>query len=918
MEDPEWRGLYHFPMANEDSLKYDTYTKKVYINKTVTEKCEDGCYVLISIISNLQYYGHYEDESTPYRISINPRIFNSDEILGNPKVKMEVNEFVIGNIDFSSSNTPKMDYYTLVLPYESPYILFDWQADRCSFYINIGTTRPDKDNADFPFNTIGYDYVYKIDKEEILEKKDVDQYYKDNKIIRGLTLTIGVYSDSPDTLKSSPYAFKIFMPPTVDDEYKLASEIIHIRTDQKVQCLPFKYNTTNICVFATIFDEMDFNHNLVLYPRSGAPDLTIRGKIIDSEKIERNDVNEIMKVMGEINTENDCLVQKKYVYLDKIEKGKTYVFIVNIGKNENIIEILSSTIEMHEDFSLFPNPSSVQLFALQDYDINLNFVTTKDLLINIVCLAGEANIYWGGVEPGKEVKYYLSGFEDRLTLTSGTSDLETRLAALHVKSTTPTSVLKEGFVFYISYYPRGVMDQLSQDRNIEIHYRTVSMPLAYFVPIDKINSNLVNFNFYEFSITKQPEISYDTRLFNIWATVIGNETIAKARYDKTKLPKYDKDKCVNGIIDLNFGTLYFSSEFVKIPKLCKVFFRKKTFFFHKENDGNNFETMGLELSIHSDYLTDGNNYIPEGIYFNGKLLEAYNQTVIYNLRYTKDKPNIRLEFSTVSDSVKYIITTDKKSKTSDSSITLNEKQEYGRKIIDINAESLLSQNKQLYLKIFTIEQNLKSNLDDYVFKYTSNKTFDSFKPFNSADKSELDITKNKNIYHIKFNPVENRDASYYIKAIYKRWKIDGEKYDSIAISESQGKYKITEIKPYKNEKLSLDLEVEPEVSYIKVIARVNIGTEKYFFAYTPKDCSNLPNDEGESTKSNDDDNKLILYVSIGVGSFLVIVVIILVIFVVWYRGKNKNLMEQVNKISFVQSGAAARADDDNLLLGTND
>ena len=328
--------------------------------------------------------------------------------------------------------------------------------------------------------------------------------------------------------------------------------------------------------------------------------------------------------------------------------------------------------------------------------------------------------------------------------------------------------------------------------------------------------------------------------------------------------------------------------------------------------------MGLELSIHSDYLTDGNNYIPEGIYFNGKLLEAYNQTVIYNLRYTKDKPNIRLEFSTVSDSVKYIITTDKKSKTSDSSITLNEKQEYGRKIIDINAESLLSQNKQLYLKIFTIEQNLKSNLDDYVFKYTSNKTFDSFKPFNSADKSELDITKNKNIYHIKFNPVENRDASYYIKAIYKRWKIDGEKYDSIAISESQGKYKITEIKPYKNEKLSLDLEVEPEVSYIKVIARVNIGTEKYFFAYTPKDCSNLPNDEGESTKSNDDDNKLILYVSIGVGSFLVIVVIILVIFVVWYRGKNKNLMEQVNKISFVQSGAAARADDDNLLLGTND
>ena len=326
-----------------------------------------------------------------------------------------------------------------------------------------------------------------------------------------------------------------------------------------------------------------------------------------------------------------------------------------------------------------------------------------------------------------------------------------------------------------------------------------------------------------------------------------------------------------------------------------------------------FEAIGLELSIHSDYLTDAYGYIPEGLYFNGKVLTSdYNNTITYKLRYSKEKPNIRVEFSAVSDDVKYALTTNRDNEKSDDSVI--EKEENGRKILTIDKNGI--SGKLLYFKIFTKNEKLNPKLDDYVFKYTSTNDTSAHTPFIDSSNDKLDITKNDNIYTIKINSIKGYDVSYYIKAIYKDGKIDGEKLESIAISESEGYHMITETFPNKDEKHTIKLQVESEIYCIKVIAKVNVGAEKYFLSYKPKDASEIKPSSNEQS-SKDDDDKIILYVSIGVGSFLVAVVIILVIFVIWYKGKNKNLMDQVNKISFVQSGSAPR-DDDNLLLGSSE
>ena len=95
-----------------------------------------------------------------------------------------------------------------------------------------------------------------------------------------------------------------------------------------------------------------------------------------------------------------------------------------------------STIYKFKDDNkvVVPNPSTPQVFAIGENTISLNFETSRDLLINIVCVDGEGTFYWEE-EKEKGIQYYLSGIEDRLTLTSGTIDEEKRLSNLVVSST---------------------------------------------------------------------------------------------------------------------------------------------------------------------------------------------------------------------------------------------------------------------------------------------------------------------------------------------------------------------------------------------------------------------------------------------------------------------------------------------------
>ena len=125
----------------------------------------------------------------------------------------------------------------------------------------------------------------------------------------------------------------------------------------------------------------------------------------------------------------------------------------------------------------------------------MNFQTTQDLLINIVCVSGEGFFRW----EEENRKYHLSGFGDRITLTSGTNNYDNVLSHLIAESSQYqwNKLDNSGFVFYITYYPRNPeysIDQVKAGRSTEFNYREVKFPLNFYTPIREKDIT-VSFNF---------------------------------------------------------------------------------------------------------------------------------------------------------------------------------------------------------------------------------------------------------------------------------------------------------------------------------------------------------------------------------------------------------------------------------------
>ena len=260
---------------------------------------------------------------------------------------MKVNQFVTGNL--LKSNDKILAYYKVTLPYESDHIIIDWQADKPSLYINIGDERPQMGSCDFNLSSVGHDAVYRIAKEEIIKKAIYDHGMDLKDSIRNVNLTIGLWTDSYDTLYTSMYSFKIFMPPIYTGEQyfdRRVIEIIHIRSDQKVQCHPtHEGNNDNrfSCLFAVVFDEGDIGKNLVVYPRAQLENLRVNftGSIVDAIEVEKNNMQFIVDTLEEPEDQYSSNGGKKYLYYENIEKDKCLLFYVEI-ETDSVIEVLSS------------------------------------------------------------------------------------------------------------------------------------------------------------------------------------------------------------------------------------------------------------------------------------------------------------------------------------------------------------------------------------------------------------------------------------------------------------------------------------------------------------------------------------------------------------------------------------------------
>jgi len=138
--------------------------------------------------------------------------------------------------------------------------------------------------------------------------------------------------------------------------------------------------------------------------------------------------------------------------------------------------------------------------------------------------------------------------------------------------------------------------------------------------------------------------------------------------------------------------------------------------------------------------------------------------------------------------------------------------------------------------------------------------------------------------------------------------------DSIAVSESPGQFLQVNKINNKDPELSFILEdLKEEISDIKVLAKVAMKAQKIFLLYNP---ASVPyKEEPPKVEEKDNIDNTTLYIGIGIGVFLLVVVIVLIAVIVFNMRKNKDLLDRVNKISFMDS--RGEKNDDNLLINND-
>ena len=121
--------------------------------------------------------------------------------------------------------------------------------------------------------------------------------------------------------------------------------------------------------------------------------------------------------MKKIYLNDNYKFNQNYVFFDKIEKDKSYFFIITLQDPNSIIEVLTSTYYIENNMNFYPNPSTVQIFATKDKKINLIFDTKKDLLLNIRAVNGFGSFHWDDKNTKNKV-IYLKGYGDRTSMTT--------------------------------------------------------------------------------------------------------------------------------------------------------------------------------------------------------------------------------------------------------------------------------------------------------------------------------------------------------------------------------------------------------------------------------------------------------------------------------------------------------------------
>ena len=879
-EGAEWRGLFRFPKTREESITTNSYLKKIMFTREDTKICIKGCYLLISLKTNIITQLIEEYRPTPFTMIIHSR--NFDNI---PLIQITVDEYIIGNVD--NLNYGIYEFYSLIFPNDGEEVNIDWQSDVACLYIKIGETRPSLLNRDFYYCSPGYDSVYTIKKKDILEK------YGDSSkdTLKDLKMIIGTWTNRVDSVYTTVYSMKVSLrKPTIN--------IYPVTSTQKVLCPTEKTaDGKNLCLFLVLYNDLDILQHLVIYPKSQTNNakILIHADYIDYAKYEQWDTYYLTNnIPNEKSKFTNFVDGKDFLYIPHGEY-ESHLYVAVYSDNATSIELVTTFSGFDDGFS--PNPSTIQVISFKKENYTLKLNTDYDITVSLESLEGKSKIYW---EFEMENEFYLGGREDRLSIVLTSDMCKQKDCNLIINNLEPdlddTDDDKPGFTFLVSYFIRAsdlselIFEELQYGKSTEIDYRNIRFPVILYCQLpDKESSVNIYFDFREMKSEEKRKTIYDNSI-DVNAMILKTDDIFKFKEDPTFI-KIDPNT-VKGEFSsaITVGNAYLTEEEVK--KFDKVTGIPWLFIYlTKTRDiPDKFTKFTLEAAVNK---ANNDVYASPNIYQYGKL--GVDEKNVYKLKADTAKKYLRVQFSANSDVLNYSVRrkNDDDYKKNDTTINIIKTEwKNGRGLLTMKLE----EGEDIYLTIFKNSgNNHEIYLTNYVFKYINVEKMEDFKEYR-VEKDLIKYDKDKNI--LRFNKIKDvkdpKNVIYYVKLIKKDNYLKNEKINTIAITHSSGQSYGYENLTSNNDELEVKLkDIDSSTRYYyNIIAKINEERIAEYISYRSQGLINSEDDDDEPNKT------VVIILSIMLGIFFVVIAVLLICLSKVKKERNTLLLQKVQDTSF--------------------
>ena len=687
------------------------------------------------------------------------------------------------------------------------------------------------------------------------------------------------------------------------------------------------------------YDSINITRNLMIYPRSKNKSAItyMYGEFLEKEIYDAFDID---KLKNKIPKENATYSTKRdnndYISLNINDKNKKSYFYVKVTSDrDSVIELITSLTSFDVE-EISPNPSSIQLFQLKkNQKLKLNFLTRKRLLINIASIFGEAKLYF---RDDPKTIYDLSGRDDILSLALDSSKgrgsdpqliieiknntNSSQLRNLKEENNNKTNQYQPAFAFFIEYFLRPAQlnfDEISLGRTTEVVYNNTDFPVYYYCKIDKLNNDvMVFFNLRD--LKNENNDKSETKIRDNQFVLKGGLMTQNTVYSfSSKLKPNFMGPLVLGKYDpaIKTGQILLPLEKLKEFKINET--DKPTLYLEFSKDSSNknkYKNLRMELSIIQE-----NEDIPvsEKLYQYGKIYK--NNVNSYRLKIDRNKTDgyMRIQFAANSHFIDFSISENKDKK--NMTIQKETKTERGKVFITFK-----NPNKDfIYLNVFSKGIKDIDDLSNYAFKYMNSKNKNFFEYPTLNNKTTLNISKTQNKdkktinLSVKFNRIEKKNVNvvYSLKVI-KKWEYSKEANNqTIALSEADAL--VAQKENPSGDEIILEMDDVPDdYSNLVVIAQIKDGPIVEYVSYVPEhkyiklDSYDIEKIKKDGKDEKEGSKKLLVYIIIGGGAFALVVIILLIIILVVHC-KNKDLMKQVNAVSFAGSGVMEREKEEILI-----